>query len=131
MKNTDLSQWLGICLIGMIITSFDLQAEEFRIEFDWDSGMKSCFSRVSPEIKLFSVPEGTKQLSVNMKDRQSNYYHGGGKFAYNGESSIPAGALKSWKGPCPPVPEMHTYVFTVKAKGGKKARARFARKFKQ
>ena len=91
--------------------------------------MKNCFSDRSPEIKLFNVPAGTKKLTVRMIDEDNPYYHGGGKVAYKGESVIPAGALRSWEGPCPPQSSEHTYTFVVKTKGGKKAKAKFSQKF--
>ena len=117
-------------IIGLAVSPL-ATAEDFKIEFEWDPNMKSCFSKNSPEIKVFNVPVDTKTLSVKMKDRQSNYNHGGGKFTYNGESSIPAGALQSWEGPCPPAGKTHTYYFTVVAKGGKKAKAKYSQKFRQ
>lgn len=108
-------------------------AAEFRIEFTWDPDMERCFSKVSPEIKLFDVPEGTTQLRVKMVDRDAPAFrHGGGKIDYNGESAIAQGALKKWKGPCPPS-GAHTYEFTVDARVGKKkaGKASFAQPFKQ
>ena len=108
-------------------------ADEFRIEFTWDPDMQRCFSKESPEINLFNVPEGTTQLRVKMVDRDATSYpHGGGKLDYNGESSIPQGALKKWKGPCPPSGS-HTYEFIVDARAGKKkaGKAKYAQPFKQ
>jgi phosphatidylethanolamine-binding protein (PEBP) family uncharacterized protein len=131
MKNAKISHYLSLCLATMLFASPTTHAGEFKIEFSWDSEMKRCFSSISPEIKLFNVPADTKTLSVSMKDRQSSYRHGGGKFAYNGESAIPAGALQYWEGPCPPLPQSHTYVFTVKTKGGAKEKASFEQDFKQ
>ena len=85
---------IGFSLITL--NSIPVSAEEeFRIEFDWYDDMKNCFSRESPEILLFNVPEGTTKLKVKMKDKQSPYRHGGDTVAYNGESSIARGALDS------------------------------------
>lgn len=64
-----------------------------------------------------------------MIDEDNPYNHGRGKMRYNGESSIPAGTLESWKGPCPP--SQHTYSFIVKAKGGEKAKAKYSQKYPQ
>ena len=121
---------IAVTTLLLMLSSF-VNAEEFRIEFDWDPEMQKCFSTISPEIRLFNVPEGTTKLKVNMKDKQSKYRHGGGTVKFDGESTIPAGALKSWKGPCPPRSETHIYVFTVKTKGGKKAKASHKQKYKQ
>lgn len=107
--------------------------DEFRIEFTWDPNMERCFSKESPEIKLFNVPEGTTQLRVKMVDRDApNYPHGGGRIDYNGESSIPPGVLNKWKGPCPPA-GTHTYEFIVDARAGKKkaGKAKYTQPFKQ
>ena len=109
------------------------RADEFGIEFTWDPDMKRCFSEVSPEIKLHNVPEGTTQLRVKMVDRDApSFSHGGGKVDYNGESSVPQGALNKWKGPCPPS-GTHTYEFIVDARVGKKkaGKAKYAQPFKQ
>jgi len=48
------------------------------------------------------------------------YPHGGGIIAYTGKSEIPAEAF-SYKGPCPPKGQQHTYEWTVHAldKNGK------------
>ncbi len=116
---------------SLLLLSNIVRADDFKIEFEWDPEMKKCSSNASPEIKLFDVPEGTTKLKVNMKDKQSNYRHGGGTVKYNGEDAIPAGALKNWEGPCPPRSETHIYVFTVKTKGGEKAKASYKQKYKQ
>lgn len=123
---------IGIVIVSVLTTQI-VSADEFRIEFVWDPDMKRCFSRESPEIKLFNVPEGTTQLRVKMVDKNApSYPHGGGKVDYNGEASIVKGALKKWKGPCPPS-GTHTYEFTVRARAGKKkvGKASYAQPFQQ
>lgn len=121
-------------LVVLLIQPISLAlADEFRIEFTWDPDMKRCFSKESPEIKLFNVPEGTTQLRVKMVDRDARSYpHGGGRIDYDGESSIAQGALKKWEGPCPPS-GTHTYEFIVDARAGKKkvGKAKYAQPFKQ
>ena len=103
-------------------------ANAFKVSFDWDPAMKKCFSEVSPQIQLINVPAGTNSLSVVMVDEDApNYDHGGGKVNYTGGSVIPAGALKYWKGPCPP--SQHKYTFKVTAYGGAKSRAKYSQKF--
>ena len=124
----------ALALAAILIQSMSpALADEFRIEFTWSPDMKRCFSKESPEIKLFNVPEGTTQLRVKMVDRDAPAYrHGGGKLGYDGESSIPQGALKNWKGPCPPSGS-HTYEFIVDARAGKKkmGKAKYSQPFKQ
>lgn len=124
----------ALALIAVLTQSFSpTSADEFGIEFTWDPDMKRCFSKESPEIRLFNVPDGTTQLRVKMVDRNApSYPHGGGKIDYNGESSIPQGALNKWKGPCPPS-GTHTYEFIVDARAGKKkaGKAKYAQPFKQ
>lgn len=70
-------------------------------------------SPVSPAITVTSAPGGTVKYSVHMTDVQvPAYNHGGGTVAATG--TIPAGALKSFNGPCPPEGR-HTYTISVKA----------------
>lgn len=83
------------------------------VNFAW-SGKSGC-SMVSPMIEVGNIPEGTHYLSVELKDLDKlSYYHGGGEVAFSGNGVIPEGALKSYKGPCPPTGS-HTYKFTVQA----------------
>lgn len=78
---------------------------------DWGP-TKKCFDSKSPPMKLSGVPLGTVKLDIRMTDLDApDFFHGGGKVAYSG-NSLPYGAF-SYRGPCPPAP--HTYQFTVKA----------------
>ena len=71
-------------------------------------------STTSPQIELSGVPDGTAQLKVKMRDLDSpNYSHGGGTIAFTGNTTIEQGALKKYKGPCPP--NVHRYVISVTA----------------
>ncbi len=124
--NKKLKSLISIALLCLVQSG---HAEDFRIEFAWAADMEECFATHSPEIKLFNVPAGTTKLKISMIDEDNPYNHGGGKMKYNGEASIPAGTLKSWKGPCPP--SQHTYTFIVKTKGGKKVKAKFSQKYPQ
>ncbi len=108
----------GLALI-FAVTVQPIQADEFAIEFEWYDGMKECFSKKSPEIKLINLPEGVTKFKVKMVDKDApGFGHGGGKIKYEGGDVIPHGALKSWKGPCPP--STHTYSFQVQAYAEKK-----------
>ncbi len=42
-----------------------------------------------------------------------SFNHGGGEVEFNGQTTIPEGALKHFNGPCPPT--QHNYKFTVQA----------------
>ncbi len=86
-----------------------------KVDFAFDGG--GCLtSGPSPEIHVVGVPTGTKQLKARMVDLDSvGYNHGGGSIVYAGGNRIPAGALSSYKGPCPPAGQSHTYEITVQA----------------
>jgi len=82
------------------------------IDFEWSS-VSGCTS-VSPVIQLDNIPKGTHMLKFKMEDLTSGMDHGGGKVVYNGNNTIPEGALKSYLGPCPQE-GIHTYEITVQA----------------
>lgn len=74
---------------------------------------------VSPAISVSGTPAGAVTYSVHMVDKQvPTFNHGGGTVPVS--AGIPAGALKSFRGPCPPAGS-HDYQITVKAldAGGK------------
>jgi len=102
-------------------------AADFHISFKWCSG--------SPETQLANVPKGTATLEFGMVDLMAQgYRHGGGKIKYNGQKKIPCGGLSSntYEGPSPPPPQIHEYVWTVKAldaSGAVLATAKASRKF--
>lgn len=83
-------------------------AEAFSISFRWCSG--------SSEITLKGVPKGTTTLEASMLDYMARGYdHGGGKVAWKGEKQIPCGAIKNYRPPSPPPPQVHEYEWTVDA----------------
>ncbi|XUY29707.1 YbhB/YbcL family Raf kinase inhibitor-like protein [Agrobacterium sp. rho-8.1] len=85
---------------------------DMKVSFEWGPTSK-CFDSKSPPFKVTGVPAGTVKLGFDMKDLDApDYYHGGGKVDYSGQSDIPYGAFR-YKGPCPPT--KHRYRFTVKA----------------
>lgn len=108
---------------------------EMRVEFDWDG--KGCqLSSPNPELRVYNVPAGTAFLKVKMTDFQSRSYpHGGGTIEYTGDGIVPAGALSSYKGPCPPDGKTHKYEFDVQALNDDKTlmlgRGKAAKKFRQ
>jgi phosphatidylethanolamine-binding protein (PEBP) family uncharacterized protein len=97
---TMLSSWISV-------------AAAMSVRFSW-TGYAACSSR-SPAFAVSEVPTGTARLAFKMIDKQvPTYPHGGGTIAYTGGSEIPAGAF-SYKGPCPPSGQQHTYEWTVQA----------------
>ena len=83
------------------------------VKFSW-AGYQAC-STGSPAFNLSDVPTGTARLAFKMVDKNvPSYPHGGGTIAYDGGREISAGAF-SFKGPCPPSGQRHTYEWTVKA----------------
>jgi len=87
----------------------------------WLSGLQLT----SPAFILSEVPPETKRLAFKMIDRDvPTYPHGGGTVIYSGKDQIPAGAF-SYRGPCPPSGQQHTYEWSVQAldQGGKTIRS--------
>jgi hypothetical protein len=83
------------------------------VKFSW-AGYQACGSG-SPAFNVSDLPRGTTRLAFKMVDQNvSSYPHGGGTVAYDGAREIPAGAF-SYKGPCPPSGQQHTYEWTVRA----------------
>jgi len=88
-------------------------AVSLTVNTHWTSSSR-C-STTSPEIRVEDIPPSTKQLKVTLTDLDMiSYNHGGGTVTYGGSSLIPEGALKSYKGPCPPSGG-HQYQIKVKA----------------
>ena len=83
-----------------------------HVEFSWE-GAVAC-SPASPAFTLRDLPDNTKVISFHMIDRDAPLFsHGGGKVAYRGGETIPAGSF-AYVGPCPPGGS-HTYEWTVRA----------------
>ncbi|KAB2845542.1 MAG: hypothetical protein F9K44_16925 [Hyphomicrobiaceae bacterium] len=75
-------------------------APELGVEFTW-TGVPPC-SAVSPRIVVRDVPPGTRRFRVELVDVDSVMSrHGGGEVEAVAGGVIPAGALKSYRGPCP------------------------------
>lgn len=90
-------------------------AAEMTVDFAWE-GIEAC-THESPAIRVSTIPDGTVELRVRLKDvSQPEWNHGGGKVKHDGSGIIPAGALKlGYNGPCPPPGKRHTYEFSVMA----------------
>jgi phosphatidylethanolamine-binding protein (PEBP) family uncharacterized protein len=88
-------------------------ATAMSVKFSW-AGYRACSSR-PPAFSLSDVPAETARLAFKMVDKDvPTYPHGGGTVAYAGKGEIPAGAF-SYKGPCPPSGQQHSYEWTVQA----------------
>lgn len=86
------------------------------VKFSW-VGYQPCSSS-SPAFIVSDVPAGTARLAFKMVDKNvPSYPHGGGTIAYDDAREIPTGAF-SYKGPCPPSGQRHTYEWTVQALDG-------------
>ena len=110
-----------IFAVTSIATLAALPSDAFAmsVKVSW-KGYEPC-STSSPAFIVSEVPTGTVRLAFKMVDKVvPTYPHGGGIIAYTGKSEIPAGAF-SYKGPCPPKGQQHTYEWTVHAldKNGK------------
>lgn len=90
------------------------------LSVNWEWKKNHLCSDVSPALSVGGVPEGTKSMAVTMVDLDvPGYDHGGGSVPHAGgsDASIAAGALKDFRGPCPPnfTGFGHDYEFTVRA----------------
>lgn len=114
VDRTTLLSLLAAAATFLPLAATSARADDLQVSFKFDASSK-C-SRVSPEIKVGNIPNGTVALKVRLKDRNvPTWNHGGGMIAHDGSGIIPKGALKDgYNGPCPPSGS-HTYVFTVKA----------------
>ena len=75
-------------------------APELGVEFTW-TGVPPC-TDVSPRIVVRDAPPGTRRFRVALVDIDSVMSrHGGGEVEAAPGGVIPAGALKSYRGPCP------------------------------
>jgi phosphatidylethanolamine-binding protein (PEBP) family uncharacterized protein len=73
---------------------------KLAVDFSWN-GVEAC-SNVSPKITVYNAPAGTRRFRVELVDLDSAISrHGGGEVEAGRDGVIPAGALKSYRGPCP------------------------------
>ena len=116
-----LSAFVVLCVAMLAVgcvASTAQRADNFQpltVSFEWD-GNAGTLSSPNPEIHVANIPDGTAFLEVKMSDaHRPGFNHGGGIVPYTGSPVIPVGALRSYKGPQPPAPEVHSYTFTVRA----------------
>jgi len=75
-------------------------ASALGIDFTW-TGVQPC-SNVSPRMVVYNAPAATRRFRVELVDVDSAMSrHGGGEVDAAPGGAIPAGALKSYRGPCP------------------------------
>lgn len=101
-----------LCVVLATLAAERAEAQGFAIDFSW-AGVGKCSDR-SPAIALAQVPAGTRSLDVQMVDLDvPSFRHGGSAVPFNGETEIPAGAVR-YVGPCPPSGR-HAYRIRVTA----------------
>lgn len=105
------------------------------LSVDWEWKRAHQCSITSPALSVTGVPDGTKTLAVTMVDLDfTSYDHGGGSVPHAGgaAAAIDEGALKNYRGPCPPNFSGfgHDYEFSVRAMAadGKTVLAKGSRK---
>ena len=115
-----MSSPVRVCLA---VLGLSLGSQVFAMTVDFDFKRKHQCSDQSPALTVKGIPAGTIELSVTMIDHDMKTFDHGAGFVQNGsgfpaETIIPEGALKSYKGPCPPNFSSfgHDYEFIVKAK---------------
>lgn len=90
------------------------------LALDWQWKRSHQCSTTSPALSVSGIPAGTASLAVTMTDLDvPSYDHGGGSVPHAGGASamIAEGALKNYRGPCPPnfTGFGHDYQFMVRA----------------
>jgi phosphatidylethanolamine-binding protein (PEBP) family uncharacterized protein len=109
---------------ALITTLFCFSTTAFAqsgLSVDWEWKRAHKCSPKSPELAIAGIPNDAKSLHITLVDHDARGFdHGGGVVAHDGETtaSIPGGALKNYKGPCPPnffSRFGHEYEFTVRA----------------
>ena len=105
--------------IGLFIAALPAFGQSaLTVDLEWKVSHK-C-SAESPALTISGVPADTAQLKVRMTDIDKPAYdHGGGEVAHDGAATatLAEGALKNYKGPCPPnfYNFGHDYQFSVEA----------------
>lgn len=123
MKKTIQGIWLILGFMAIAMPGQARTDEEtappsvsgFVIDYHWQRE-NLCERGRSPQIVLQGVPEGTVKFKIRLKDlNMPSYNHGGGKIENDGTQIIQAGAIKNYRGPCPPMGLTHRYCFTIQA----------------
>ena len=102
-----------IALVGIVAMGLPSAAQAFSASFSW-AGISTCGS-TSPAFTLRDAPKGTAKLSFEMHDLDAPAFrHGGSTVAYDGHGQVAQGAI-AYTGPCPPVGQVHRYIWTIRA----------------
>ena len=115
--------FLSLCVTGATLTggcslpgsgsdaaTADSEQNSMSIEVKYSDNLHRC-SRVSPEIDVQNIPEGTdtfmvRLIEVNAQER----FCGGGSWRNDGSGIIPEGALtQHYQGPCPQAGQSRPY----------------------
>lgn len=92
-------------LLATLLAAASLSSFAQQLTVDWTWKKEHLCKPDSPELTIGNVPDGTKKLEVNMRDLDyQNFNHGGGTVDYTGsagKTTIAAGTLKQYVGPCP------------------------------
>lgn len=119
LKGVFMRKAFCVVLWSMALPAF----AQSNIIVDWEWKVSHLCSTTSPGLVVSGIPSEARSLQVTMVDLDfTKFNHGGGSAAVAGETSItiPEGALRSYRGPCPPnFPNFgHDYQFTVQAIAG-------------
>jgi phosphatidylethanolamine-binding protein (PEBP) family uncharacterized protein len=106
-----------------IATVFAFTSSAFAqsgLSIDWEWKRSHQCSPTSPAFAIAGIPDGVASFEIKMVDQDaSGFDHGGGTASHSGgaTASIPDGALRNYKGPCPPNFSSfgHAYTFSVRA----------------
>lgn len=107
-------------LIATIFAASSTVFAQSDLSVDWEWKRAHQCRPISPELSVSGIPSEATTLEISLVDRDySAGKHGGGTIerSAGAENVIPEGALKSYKGPCPPNFHSfgHDYEFTVRA----------------
>lgn len=106
-----------------IVTIFTFTSTAFAqssLSIDWEWKRAHQCSPTSPAFTVTGIPSETTSLAITLVDQdKADFDHGGGAVLHSGgdTASISDGALKDYRGPCPPNFSSfgHDYSFTVRA----------------
>lgn len=106
-------------VLALLTTTLPSLAQS-NLAVDWEWKRSHQCSTTSPSIEITGIPAEAKALSITLVDHDARHFnHGGGSVTHDGspKASIMEGALKNYKGPCPPNFQSfgHDYEFTVRA----------------
>ncbi len=108
-----------LLLTALLVTALPSFAQS-SLMVDWEWKRAHQCSSTSPSIEVDDISADAKSLTITLVDQDApDFDHGGGVVAHDGRQkvSIPEGALKSYRGPCPPNFDSfgHDYRFIVRA----------------